>query len=30
MSMVLTLVVVLGVMALGMWLFDDDDWRGMP
>ena len=31
MNVVPTMVVVLGVLALGMWLFNDDDhdeWRG--
>ena len=29
-DLVITIVVVLGIVALGIWLFDEDDWKGRP
>ena len=29
-DLVITIVFVLGIVALGIWLFDEDDWQGRP
>ena len=29
-DLVITIVVVLAVVGLGIWLFDEDDWKGRP
>ena len=29
-DLVITIVVVLGIVGLGIWLFDEDDWKGLP
>jgi hypothetical protein len=29
-DLIITIVVVLGVVVLGIWLFDEDDWQGRP
>lgn len=29
-DLVITIVVVLGIVGLGIWLFDEDDWQGRP
>ena len=29
-DLVITIVVVLAVVGLGIWLFDEDDWQGRP
>lgn len=26
----ITIVVVLAIVGLGIWLFDEDDWQGRP
>ncbi len=29
-DLAITIVVVLAVVGLGIWLFDEDDWQGRP
>ena len=29
-DLAITIVVVLAVVGLGIWLFDEDDWAGRP